>query len=68
LPLNDKEKINQFGLSFMGLADYMYANKETKPISNNLFWLSGDEILNIEKDLKNRKLVYPAQLQKIVDK
>lgn len=68
LPLNDKDKINQFCLSFMGLADYMYDSKETKPISNNLFWLKGDEILLIEKDIKNKKLLYPTELQKFVDK
>jgi hypothetical protein len=68
LPLNDKEKINQFCLSFMGLADYMYESKETKPISNNLFWLNGNEILIIDKDLKNKKLTYPAQLQALIDK
>lgn len=68
LPLNDKEKINQFCLSFMGLADYMYESKETKPISNNLFWLNGNEILIIDKDLKNKKLTYPTQLQTLIDK
>lgn len=68
LPLNDKGKINQYCLNFMGLADYMYDSKETKPISNNLFWLNADEILLIDKDLKNKKFIYPAQLQTLVDK
>lgn len=68
LPLNDKGKINQFFLSFMGLADYMYESKETKPITNNLFWLNGNEFLIIEKDIKNEKFIYPKQLQNIIDK
>ncbi len=68
LPLNDKEKINQFCLSFMGLSDYMYENKETKAISNNLFWLNGKDILYIDKDLINKKLIYPAELQAFIDK
>jgi hypothetical protein len=67
LPLDDKEKINQFCLKFMGLTNYMYASGETKPISDNLFWLNGSEILSIEKDLQNKKLIYPTQLQKLVD-
>jgi hypothetical protein len=68
LPLNDKEKINQFCLSFMGLSDYMYENKETKPISNNLFWINANDILFIDKDLINKKLIYPAELQAFIDK
>jgi hypothetical protein len=68
LPLNDKEKINQFCLSFMGLSDYMYENKETKPISNNLFWLNANDILYIDKDLINKKLIYPTELQAFIDK
>lgn len=68
LPLNDQSKIDQFSLSFMGLADFMYESKEAKPVSNNLFWLNGSEMLMIEKDLKNKKLIYPAELQKLVNK
>ncbi len=68
LPLNDKEKINQFCMNFMGLVDYMYVTEETKPISNNLYWVNGNEILLIDKDLKTKKLIYPAQLQAIIDK
>lgn len=67
LPLNDKEKINQFCLSFMGLTDYIYERKETKPISNNLFWLNGNDLLPIDKDLQNKKFIYPAELKKHVD-
>jgi hypothetical protein len=67
LPLNDKEKISQFCLSFMGLADYIYESKEAKPISNNLFWLNGNDLLLIDKDLQNKKFIYPAELKKLVD-
>jgi hypothetical protein len=68
LPLNDKLKIDQFCLNFMGLASYLYESKETKPISDNLFWINGNEMFAIEKDLKNEKFIYPAGLQKFVDK
>jgi hypothetical protein len=68
LPLNDKEKINQFCLNFKGMTDFMYDSKETKPISNNLFWLNGNEIIIIDRDIKNNKLIYPSQLQSIIDK
>lgn len=68
LPLNDKEKIEPFCLSFMGLTNYMFDSQETKPMSDNLFWFDGNQILSIEKDLKNKKLIYPTNLQKHVDK
>ncbi|HOZ79879.1 MAG TPA: hypothetical protein PLY34_17915 [Ferruginibacter sp.] len=68
LPLNDKEKIQQFGLSFMGLTDFMYESKETKPISNNLFWLTGNEVFIIDKDLKNKMFIYPEKLKALIDK
>lgn len=68
LPLNDKEKIDPFCLSFMGLTDYMYQGEDTKPISNNLFWLNGSDLLLIDKDYENKKLIYPEQLKKLMDK
>lgn len=67
LPLNDKTKIEAFCLSFMGLADYMYNSEETKPVSNNLFWLQGNEVFFIEKDIKNKKFNFPSQLQVLID-
>jgi hypothetical protein len=67
LPLNDKTKIEAFCQSFMGLVDYMYNSQETKPVSNNLFWLRGNEILFIDKDVKNKKFIFPPQLQELIN-
>jgi hypothetical protein len=68
LPLNDKINIDKFSLNFMGLTNYMFNSQETKPISDNLNWYDGKEIYLIEKDIKNKKLIYPDDLKKNIEK
>lgn len=68
LPLNDKQKIDAFCLNFMGLTNYMFESKETNPMSNNLFWINGSSMLLIEKDIPNKKLIYPEELKKLIEK
>lgn len=63
MPLDDPAKADGFILNFMGLTDYMNQSPENKPVSNNLFWYNGKEVFLINKDIPNKKFIYPAAMK-----
>ncbi|WP_146212792.1 hypothetical protein [Dysgonomonas alginatilytica] len=66
IALDDKEAIENSAADLIGAADSMYGIEEMKPISNNLFWYNGKELKVIEKNYKQRKLIYPTELKDLI--
>lgn len=50
-------------LTFMGMINYLYALEGTTPVSSTMFWYNGQTLLPVEKDMKEKKLIFPKELE-----
>ncbi len=63
LKVDDPKIVSVKALTFMGMVNYLYTLEGVKPVSDNVFWYNGKEILLVEKDMKEKKLIFPKELE-----